>query len=991
MLLPLLRTCRRRRLPQRSLLHGHANALTLVLAYANVPAFLLPNIRRASTALTSAAVNLPQISPQLLPGAPSGISGHVSRIDHLRRILSEAIGMRKDHTEPTVETVEQVLRAYLPVTLSQAEAAQLTERDFVDIAGLLLVVAARHSATHHTSNAKSAKPLDDNIDGLNVLLSFVTSCVDGNRRHFSRSPRSLLYALSSLMPAAVAPSGAISSESQDVRSLPPVFDAFARLALADISRMKLIRNSASMLTIPVLVAMRRINSETDAIEVVTSLKTRIDSIVGGVLREDFLYAALITAFSLSQRVDLAQRFFDGLRVRVLESAKQPPPLGFGRSTSGTNGASSDDSTERDNLAQSVLDDCTWSNEPKETMLIPHLTMIRALIYHSRSDVAAELCVRAVADGIASPGIARLNAIWKVFLTGVKRRADKLLSEPSPQTNSANSKHSATSSPECLAALRDLWKSADKLITDVMTVFWARVEALNPQQLVSFHAGSGKYADFLAIVVRAYARRGEYERIVDFWHMMEGKNVIMSAYMSNTILMYLLDQKSEISEMFFDFVISQYQKSPGVLNIHTFNIVIHRLSLNYGGFKKALLIFRTLTTKYRSIKPDVVTYTTVIDICFKAGYHDRAKEFYERMLKEGIRPNVITCTVLIDGLLKSGEIENALKTFQSFKSIDDDERILKKVSEVRHKKGSLASPDTAMYTPLLHKFAAMNEDWRVKSGFEMFWNANSDEEEASDLKNRTALKPDVILFNVLLHYFTRTQQTSYSLALMRDISKHDIHPDSYTATAIIHGLVLWGDQTEAPVSAEKSALRLAAIGVSIPCHAITSLVRAFGMARDSFGVARWVEVGVADPIITESPEALEDLARSHDHSVRRKTFNEDTSQATAITVDSARARLIEYRSKDLDLLWIQQQLQHQSRSSLAYVRPDAFFYTVAITAFLRVDAVACADCVVRHMFADTDARDNNACVRAVVRVAAAWRRIGRTDRAVELERDIGVPP
>ncbi len=45
-----------------------------------------------------------------------------------------------------------------------------------------------------------------------------------------------------------------------------------------------------------------------------------------------------------------------------------------------------------------------------------------------------------------------------------------------------------------------------------------------------------------------------------------------------------------------------------------------------------------------IKPDVVTYTTMIDVNAKSGKIERAIEVFESMKKDGITSSVVTYTV-----------------------------------------------------------------------------------------------------------------------------------------------------------------------------------------------------------------------------------------------------------------------------------------------------------------------------------------------------------
>jgi pentatricopeptide repeat protein len=85
------------------------------------------------------------------------------------------------------------------------------------------------------------------------------------------------------------------------------------------------------------------------------------------------------------------------------------------------------------------------------------------------------------------------------------------------------------------------------------------------------------------------------------------------------------------------------------DIVDFNTLISEFA-SHKHFDMALLTFEALNKK--KLKPTIFTYSSLMNACVRCGEIEKAKEYHELMISEGIQPNEITYTTLIKGYLKN---------------------------------------------------------------------------------------------------------------------------------------------------------------------------------------------------------------------------------------------------------------------------------------------------------------------------------------------------
>ncbi|KAJ3071620.1 hypothetical protein HDU99_002380 [Rhizoclosmatium hyalinum] len=271
---------------------------------------------------------------------------------------------------------------------------------------------------------------------------------------------------------------------------------------------------------------------------------------------------------------------------------------------------------------------------------------------------------------------------------------------------------------------------------------------------------------------------------------------------------------------------------------------------------------------------------------------------------------------MDGLLKSNDLPAAIKLFASV---------------------PLTSRDTVMHSSLIHKFTLLNDDTSVKSTYQSY---RTDTPQNS---------PDLILFNILLTYFLRTKQSHDSLHTLHELDKHDLSPDSYTATAVIYGLVQNGETA----SAEPTSLRLLRNKIPLSIHAVTALITGLSHNRDAIGMMRWIRaILLPYPPFQIPHSSLEELAA-----------------LSRVPVEDVPTLLNQHA---------------EVLGQLSGIVPDYKFYSTCVIGFLRTCALECADGMVRYMVEHrVDGVQDGRVLVLMDRVCAAWNRCGKEDRGESL--------
>ncbi|KAJ3114274.1 hypothetical protein HK100_001719 [Physocladia obscura] len=902
----------------------------------------------------------------------------MGRLLRLRTMLAAACSGAQ-----TIDSLEQIFKLYLQVTLAPSPSSkvyEINELDFATLTNFLLAVAANHLRLENQARPAHTATLTVE-DKTSVFKKLFEKCLFANRAKLLFQSFSSIMPVHNLLPANSVNFISDSSDFADfsenqppakcIPLLPSIFSSFSRLILGDIVRMKVSPISSSNTIIPILVSLHKLESETDAVQLMTTLlSSNVFSNSNTVLRTDYLVSAVITSFSANGRIDLATAFFESDRQFRLTNEKKSGENMSMKSKSTI--MSFDALTSAINVKSNVANDSTRE-------MFPYITIIQALISHNEFTRAARIAMELVLEFELS--MALIVRIWKSFLRTISDRYSAAAADAVNEgvESTANKRAKV---PQEIAEQNE----KDRFITEkTLQLYWKRVEKLDGKLLKELTGGfKGVYVKFWDILIKHYIRINDYAAILQTRKLFEERNIRMSVGTNNRVLHYLfeigqglsvgikLDKIGQriadtVSAKVFDkitdeihdtitdkFTVSEIDdKNTEEINIKDFP----------NGFRHALALFDILISEYPEIKPDSATYSNVIHIFFKLGRKDKAIASYSQMLDQGIRPNVIVCTILMNGLLKVGDLKAAFQVFGAFESSGSDEELL---SRIGINEGN--TPDTIMHTSLLQKFAEMNDDSRVKHGYALFSDSDTSGQDVNN-KRSYFLKPDLILLNILINYFTRTGQPAYTLATLNDIDRLGLSPDSFTATAIVHGLVQFGDIT----AAERAASRMVSLGIPVTMHAITALIpRTFSTIgsgknpeTDAVSLVGWIEAILQTQIISKKPAAILELAR-----------------ICKFSEDMVVVRLRNDRNVKLANMWTSPLLTKQ-------FPPDFRFFNAAVRALVRIGAVEAADCVLRfivHERINSKDEYRDVILRLVDNVVGvAWINEGNEKRAKEIRR------
>ncbi|XP_010462567.1 PREDICTED: pentatricopeptide repeat-containing protein At2g32630-like [Camelina sativa] len=160
------------------------------------------------------------------------------------------------------------------------------------------------------------------------------------------------------------------------------------------------------------------------------------------------------------------------------------------------------------------------------------------------------------------------------------------------------------------------------------------------------------------MVEGLCRRGEVEKSRELIDEFFRKGVKPEAYTYNTIINAYVKKRVFLAGDEKGLSLSSHTYGKGFQDAFTYNTVASRLSKlkRYGEAKQWLF-----TMIDRGIKPNTVSYTTLIDIYCKERNLKEAKKLFEVMGIEGEeQPNVVNYNVMINGYHKQEKVKEARK-------------------------------------------------------------------------------------------------------------------------------------------------------------------------------------------------------------------------------------------------------------------------------------------------------------------------------------------
>ncbi|CAG8498818.1 3651_t:CDS:1 [Ambispora gerdemannii] len=161
----------------------------------------------------------------------------------------------------------------------------------------------------------------------------------------------------------------------------------------------------------------------------------------------------------------------------------------------------------------------------------------------------------------------------------------------------------------------------------------------------------------------------------------------------------------------------------------------------------------------NIKPDVMSYSILIDGFARVPNIEKVNEYYERMINANISPNRITYLSLLNGYVNDAKVDEAYKIFQDMraKGIPADEKACNTIF-----KGFLFHRGLKETRSLLKEFSNL--------GF----------------------RPNIVTYNIILYHYVIKQDMQSAKDLFAKMLAKGIKPDGYTFSILINGYVREGN-------------------------------------------------------------------------------------------------------------------------------------------------------------------------------------------------------
>ncbi|XP_057864657.2 pentatricopeptide repeat-containing protein At4g02750 [Cryptomeria japonica] len=157
------------------------------------------------------------------------------------------------------------------------------------------------------------------------------------------------------------------------------------------------------------------------------------------------------------------------------------------------------------------------------------------------------------------------------------------------------------------------------------------------------------------MIAGYGQNGNVERALEFFNRMPDRslvswNAMITVYAQNGFL----DEAMKLFDLIPDRIVAAW------------NTMIAGYAQN-GRWEYALNLFEQM--QLESVKPNVMTFSSVLPACASLTALERGKEIHEQINKSGFQSNVFVASALVHMYAKCGSIENARSVFDKMRQRD----------------------------------------------------------------------------------------------------------------------------------------------------------------------------------------------------------------------------------------------------------------------------------------------------------------------------------
>lgn len=274
---------------------------------------------------------------------------------------------------------------------------------------------------------------------------------------------------------------------------------------------------------------------------------------------------------------------------------------------------------------------------------------------------------------------------------------------------------------------------------------------------------------------------------------------------------------------------------------------------------------------KGIKPDNVTFSTIISCARQCSLPEKAVEWFEKMPSFGCDPDDVTYSVMIDSYGKAGNVDMALSLYDRARTekwrLDalTFSTLIKIYGTSGNYDGCLnmyeemkalgVRPTVMVYNTLLDAMGRARRPWQAKNiykdmlnkGFEPSWGtyaallrAFSKARYGEDALNvyremkQKGLELTVVLYNTLLSTFADVGFTDEAVEIFREMKdSSNCTPDSWTYSSMITIFSCSGKVLEA----EETLNEMLGAGFQPNIYVLTSLIQCYGKANRTDDVVR----------------------------------------------------------------------------------------------------------------------------------------------------------
>ncbi|CAH8378905.1 unnamed protein product [Eruca vesicaria subsp. sativa] len=268
---------------------------------------------------------------------------------------------------------------------------------------------------------------------------------------------------------------------------------------------------------------------------------------------------------------------------------------------------------------------------------------------------------------------------------------------------------------------------------------------------------GKREGFIVRIIMLYGKAGMIKHALDSFYNMDCKRTVKSF----NAALKVLTLKPDLDTI-QDFLGDVPLKYGVVMDVVSFNIAIKSLC-EMGFLDKASLAMKEME-KF-GLKPDVVTYTTLISAFYRQDRYVIGNGLWNCMVRKGCKPNLTTFNVRIQFLVNRGRAWDA----------NDLLMLMPKLQ---------MEPDSVTYNMVIKGFFV--------AGFpEMA-------ERVYTAMHGRGYKPNVKIYQTMIHYLCKAGKFDLAYTMCKDCMRKKWYPNLDTVGVLLDGLVKKGQVDQAKV-------------------------------------------------------------------------------------------------------------------------------------------------------------------------------------------------